>query len=130
MGRLLLAIQQRKNSMQSESTGPVVICVFDRKQFLASPRKDYDITAPYYKILSMLRSAGIKSEIYSGDGSIKAQMKYADKRNSPAAILYGENEAKLGIVTIKNLKAGKEASSKIKKREDWRCRFFGMCTNL
>ena len=29
--------------MQSESTGPVVICVFDRKQFLASPGKDYDI---------------------------------------------------------------------------------------
>ncbi len=120
LDRLLLAIQQRKNSMQPESTGPVVICVFDRKQFLASPGKDYDITAPYYKILSMLRSAGIKSEIYSGDGSIKAQMKYADKRNSPAAILYGENEAKLGIVTIKNLKAGKEASSKIKTREDWK----------
>ena len=47
-------------------------------------------------------------------------MKYADKRNSPAVILYGENEAKLGIVTIKNLKAGKEASTKIENREDWR----------
>ena len=68
----------------------------------------------------MLRSAGIRSEIYLGDGSIKAQMKYADKRNSPAVILYGENEAKLGIVTIKNLKAGKEASTKIKSRDDWK----------
>ena len=120
LDRLLIAMQQKKNKKQTESNGPVVICVFDMKEFLASPGKDYDITAPYYKILSMLRSAGIKSEIYSGDGSIKAQMKYADKRNSPAVILYGENEAKLGIVTIKNLKAGKEASTKIENREDWR----------
>ena len=67
----------------------------------------------------MLRSAGIKSEIYSGDGSLKAQIKYADKRNSPAVILYGENEAKSGTVTIKNLKLGKEISAEAKTREDW-----------
>ena len=47
-------------------------------------------------------------------------MKYADKRNSPAVILYGENEAKSGTVTIKNLRAGKESSKEIKTREDWK----------
>ena len=120
LDRLLVAMQQKENIKQKKNSGPVVICVFDRKEFLASPGKDYDITAPYYKILSMLRSAGIRSEIYPGDGNIKSQMKYADKRNSPVVILYGENEAKLGIVTIKNLKAGKEASAKIKNREDWK----------
>ena len=46
-------------------------------------------------------------------------MKYADKRNAPAVILYGDNEIKSGTVTIKNLKLGKEASSRIIKREDW-----------
>ena len=30
-------------------------------------------------------------------------MKYADKRNSPAVILYGEDEIKSGKLTIKNL---------------------------
>jgi histidyl-tRNA synthetase len=33
--------------------------------------------------------------------------------------LYGDNEIKSGIVTIKNLKLGKEASVDLKTREDW-----------
>ena len=46
-------------------------------------------------------------------------MKYADKRNSPAVILYGDNEIKSGTVTIKNLKLGKDKSFYTKKREEW-----------
>ena len=68
----------------------------------------------------MLRTSGVNSEIYTGDGGIKAQMKYADRRNSPAVILYGENEAKSGTVTIKNLNVGKKSSKEIKTREDWK----------
>ena len=40
-------------------------------------------------------------------------MKYADKRNSPAAIFYGEDEVKSGKITVKNLKSGKESSIKV-----------------
>ena len=113
LDRLLVGVQQRdnfwKNNKEIENTGPVVICLFEA-----------DKGATYNTILTELRSAGIKSEIYSGDGNIKAQMKYADKRNSPAVILYGENESKSGTVTIKNLRAGKESSKKIKTREDWK----------
>ena len=74
----------------------------------------------YNKILNLLRLSKINSEIYSGEGNLKAQMKYADKRNSPAVILCGENEIKEGAVTIKNLKLGKEDSKKTKTREDWK----------
>ena len=35
----------------------------------------------YKKILDLLRSDNINSEIYYGDGNIKSQMKYADWRN-------------------------------------------------
>jgi len=112
LDRLLVGVQQRdnfwKNNKEIENTGPIVICVFDEKQI-----------AQYNKLLLLLRSSNINSEIYCGDGSLKAQMKYADKRNAPAVILYGDNEIKSGTVTIKNLKLGKEASAKIIKREDW-----------
>ena len=108
-----MGVQQRdnfwKNNKEIENTGPVVICLFEANKM-----------ETYNTILTALRSADIKSEIYSGDGSIKAQMKYADKRNSPAIILYGENEVKSGTVTIKNLRVGKESSKEIKTREDWK----------
>ena len=62
----------------------------------------------------MLRLSNINSEIYVGDGNLKSQMKYADKRNSPAVILYGEDEIKSGKLTIKNLKTRNETSVEIK----------------
>ena len=72
------------------------------------------------KILDLLRSDNINSEIYYGDGNIKSQMKYADWRNSPACLLYGENEAKEKKIIIKNLKLGKKSSEEIKSREEWK----------
>ena len=64
----------------------------------------------YNEILQVLRSSNINSEIYSGDGNLKSQMKYADKLGSPAVIFYGENEIKSGKATLKNLKSGQEIS--------------------
>ena len=40
-------------------------------------------------------------------------MEYANKINSPAVILYGDNEIKTGKATIKNLATGNESSVKI-----------------
>jgi len=107
LDRLLYAIDQKKIE-KIKDNNPVVICVFDKKQM-----------PQYNKLLTLLRSSNINSEIYCGDGSLKVQMKYADKKNAPAVILYGDNEIKLGTVTIKNLKLGKEVSENVKTREDW-----------
>ena len=107
LDRLLYAISQKEKE-KVKNNNPVVICVFDEKQI-----------SEYNKLLILLRSSNINSEIYYGDGNLKAQMKYADKRNAPAVILYGDSEIKSGTVTIKNLKLGKEASKEAKTREDW-----------
>ena len=45
-------------------------------------------------------------------------MEYANKINSPAVILYGDNEIKTGKVTLKNLKSGKETSVAIESLID------------
>jgi histidyl-tRNA synthetase len=42
---------------------------------------------------------------------MKAQMKYADRRQAPAAILMGEDEIKTGTVTIKDLDLGRELAA-------------------
>ena len=42
-------------------------------------------------------------------------MEYANKLGSPAVILYGDNEIKLGKATLKNLESGNESSVKIEE---------------
>ena len=97
----------QKKDFNIESKRPVIICVFDKNK-----------NKEYVKILNKLRISNISSEIYPGEGKLKKQMEYANKINSPAVILYGENEIKIKKVTLKNLKSGKEISVAIESLSD------------
>ncbi len=90
--------------------GPVFIVMFDD-----------NLMPEYQKIAAELRNAGIETEVYYGSQKqLKKQMKYADKKNCPIALLIGENEFKDGIVTVKNLKLGKDKSMQaIQDRNEW-----------
>ncbi len=46
---------------------------------------------------------------------IKKQMEYANKINSPAVILFGEDEIKSGKPTLRDLNSGNEKSIVIKE---------------
>ncbi len=46
--------------------------------------KDTESLGRYQKMVSELRQAGIRAEMYLGGAGMKAQMKYADRRGSPA----------------------------------------------
>jgi len=92
----------------SEATqGPVVILVLDK-----------DRMADYQKIAQTLRAAGIRAEIYLGEAGMKVQMKYADKRNSPCAVIQGGDEKAKGEVTIKDLILGANITS-TKDRDEY-----------
>ena len=69
----------------------------------------------YIGLQTILRSEGISAEIYPGEGKLKKQMEYANKIKSPAVILYGENEIKIGKLTLRNLVSGNEKSVTIKE---------------
>ena len=94
----------QKKDFNIKPIRPGVICVFDKSK-----------TKQYIEILKKLRKANISSEVYPGEGNLKKQMEYANKIKSPAVILYGEDEIKLGKLTIRNLSSGKEQSIKIKE---------------
>ena len=51
---------------------------------------------------------------------MKAQMKYADRRNSPLAIIQGSDEKARGEVQIKDLVAGAKAAAAISTNEEWK----------
>ena len=79
--------------------GPVVVTVFDS-----------DRIADYQKMVAALRGAGIRAELYLGSGKFGAQMKYADKRGSPCAVIQGADEKAKGEVQIKDLIIGAQIS--------------------
>ncbi|MGQ4275225.1 histidine--tRNA ligase [Terrihabitans sp. B22-R8] len=91
-----------------EQPGPVVVLVMDR-----------DRTSDYFAMARTLREAGIAAEIYLGSAGMKAQMKYADRRRSPVAVIQGSNEKAAGEITIKNLVLGEQMSAKIADRSEW-----------
>jgi histidyl-tRNA synthetase len=93
----------------SERPGPVVVLVMDRGEIAA-----------YQRMVSALRAAGIRSELYLGSSGMKAQMKYADRRGSPCAIIQGSDERARGEVQIKDLIEGARASAGIASNEEWK----------
>ncbi len=76
--------------------------------------------ATYQKMTQALRNAGIRAEMYLGSSGMKAQMKYADKRNAPCVIIQGSDERAKGEVTIKDLIEGAKAAAAIKDNKEWK----------
>jgi histidyl-tRNA synthetase len=76
--------------------------------------------AGYQKMVASLRNAGIRAELYLGNPrhSLGQQMKYADKRNSPCAIIQGSDERASGKVQIKDLILGAGLTT-IEDREEY-----------
>jgi histidyl-tRNA synthetase len=88
--------------------GPVVITVFGGE------------VADYQKMVATLRNANIRAELYLGNPkhSLGQQMKYADKRNAPCAIVQGSDERANGKIQIKDLILG-AGLTEIKDREEY-----------
>ncbi|MEO0745100.1 MAG: histidine--tRNA ligase [Pseudomonadota bacterium] len=105
--RLLTALRAT-NRIGTDSHGPVVVTVMDRDQM-----------ADYQSIVADLRNAGIRAEVYLGNPkNFGNQLKYADKRGSPAAIIVGAQEREKGVVQIKDLILGAKIAETA-THEEW-----------
>jgi histidyl-tRNA synthetase len=110
VSRLMAALQHLKKIDTQAEAGPVVVTVFDA-----------DRIADYQKMVAALRNAGIRAELYLGSGKFGAQMKYADRRGSPCAVIQGGDEKAKGEVQIKDLILGAAISS-IKDRDEYKAK--------
>jgi histidyl-tRNA synthetase len=105
----LLAALREKGRIGSQSHGPVVVTVMDR-----------DRMADYQAMVTELRTAGIRAEVYLGNPkNFGNQLKYADKRNSPVAIIEGGDEKTQGIIQIKDLILGAQMAENA-TLEEWK----------
>jgi histidyl-tRNA synthetase len=107
VSRLLFGLQRLGKYKETATRGSVVVLVLDR-----------DRIADYQKMAQELRAAGIRAEMYLGEGGMKAQMKYADRRGSPCVVIQGGDEKANGQVQIKDLVLGATLTS-IENRDDY-----------
>ena len=105
VSRLANALKLTGNLSSADVAGPVVVLVMDRDQ-----------TARYQSMVSELRNAGIRAEMYLGSSGMNAQMKYANRRNAPAVVIEGSQEREQGVVTIKDMVAGAEAAKAVHRQ--------------
>jgi histidyl-tRNA synthetase len=115
VSRLQAALAHFGKISEKSVAGPVVVTVFDR-----------DRIADYQRMVSDLRAADIRAELYLGNpkNNLGTQLKYADKRRAPCAVIQGGDEKARGEVQIKDLILGatladtKDREEYLKKQAD------------
>ena len=109
VSRLAAALAASGRALEAETRGPVVVIAFDQARM-----------SDYFALAAELRAAGIAAEVYLGASGMRAQMRYADKRFSPAAVILGEDEIAAGQVTVKDLDLGRELAAGMKSHAEYR----------
>lgn len=59
-------------------------------------------------LVKKLRDAGIKTEIFPGNGKMKKQMGYADAKKIPFVALVGEEEMQQQLISLKDMVTGEQ----------------------
>ncbi len=109
VSRLQAALAALGKLGEKAAPGPVVVTVFDR-----------DRIADYQRMVAALRAANIRAELYLGNpkNNLGTQLKYADKRSAPCAVIQGGDEKARGEVQIKDLILGAGLTA-IKDRDEY-----------
>ena len=109
VSRLASALKAAGRDLAKTVRGPVVVIAFDQARM-----------ADYFALAQEIRAADIAAEVYLGTSGMRPQMKYADRRMSPAAVILGDDELAAGTVTVKDLDLGRALASKITGNAEWR----------
>jgi len=117
VSRLISALKAAGRDEGSKARGPVVIIAFNPEHM-----------ADYFAVAAELRNAGVPAEVYLGASGMRAQMKYADRRLSPAAVIIGDDERAAGAVTVKDLDLGRDLAAKVTDNAEWRAERPGQAT--
>jgi len=112
VSRLMTALKNLGKLGQDEVIAPVLITVMDG---------DVESMGRYQRFTQALRNEGIRAEMYQGNWKkFGNQLKYADRRGCPIAIIQGGDERAQGVVQLKDLIEGKRLSGEIDDNASWR----------
>ncbi len=112
VSRLMTALKNLGKLGQDEVIAPVLVTVMDG---------DVESMGRYQRFTQALRAEGIRAEMYQGNWKkFGNQLKYADRRGCPIAIIQGGDERAESVVQIKDLIEGKRLSGEIEDNASWR----------
>ncbi|MEP5779153.1 MAG: ATP phosphoribosyltransferase regulatory subunit, partial [Hyphomicrobiales bacterium] len=112
VSRLMTALKNLGKLNTSNVVAPVLVTVMDG---------DTEALGRYQKMVQELRAEGIRAEMYQGNWKkFGNQLKYADRRGCPIAIIQGSEERDNGKLQIKDLIEGRKQAEAIESNEEWR----------
>lgn len=112
VSRLMTALKNLGKLGQDEVIAPVLVTVMDG---------DVEAMGRYQRFTQQLRAAGIRAEMFQGNWKkFGNQLKYADRRGCPIAIIQGGDERAQSVVQLKDLIEGKRLSGEIEDNASWR----------
>ena len=108
VSRLLAALKARAGAAAFAVEPLIVVMVLDKAAVAES-----------FRLAQELRAAGFRAEAYVGEAGMKAQLKYADRRDAAVAVIEGSDERARGEVTLKDLALGAELAKATESRAAW-----------
>lgn len=112
VSRLMTALKNLGKLDVSDVTAPVLVTVMDR---------DTESLGRYQKFTQDLRNVGIRAEMFQGNPKdFPKQLRYADRRGCPIAIIQGGNERAEGKIIVKDLIEGKRVAATITDNAEWK----------
>lgn len=102
LDRLYSALEELGLVKEIKSTARVLVVNFEES-----------LMNDYLTMASDLRSVGINTMLYFDTTDMKKQLSYASDKGIKYAIMYGSNEAKEGVVIIKDLEKGTQEKVKM-----------------
>jgi histidyl-tRNA synthetase len=111
VSRFAAALRALDGAQARAFRGPVVVLALEDGH-----------ASEYFRMAQEIRDRlGVPAEVYVGGGrNMGKQLKYADRRGAPVAVIMGSNEREAGQVTVKNLALGAEIAATVESREEWR----------
>ncbi|WP_340160702.1 histidine--tRNA ligase [uncultured Hoeflea sp.] len=123
VSRLMTALKNLGKLSGDAASGPILVTIMDR-----------DRIGDYAKMAQELRTAlnplggdgqplgpTVPVELFQGNPKdFPKQLRYADRRGSPIAIIQGGNEKEAGKVIVKDLIEGKRIAETITDNAEWR----------
>lgn len=112
VSRLMTALKNLGKLGQDDVLAPVLVTVMDG---------DTEALGRYQKMVQTLRNEGIRAEMYQGNWKkFPNQLRYADRRHCPIAIIQGSDERENGKIQLKDMIEGKREAAAIESNEEYR----------